>query len=250
MPWDDLRLRLSVGGLSRLRGKWSGRAAALSLRVTQAATRQAPRLAAHFQNVRRPAGPPHMPRSILVRHYDKVLLKEADLAVSRARRARSLRNKVIHGAASYTAIVASAGAAEAYLSEVLAHLERTGTINATKRNKIRREDRLWKRFQALVLTFSNLRLSTLPIYREFQALVTLRNCLVHRSADFVPPGRWPSKLDSFKSEIPHVRGRGLDWTSQVLDADTAGWARRLAKRFLATVRSMIPDPTTTLRPGA
>lgn len=183
-----------------------------------------------------------MTKPILVRHYDRVLLKEADLAVRRARQARSRGHSTTHGAASYTAIVTAVGATEAYLSEVLAHLEHAGTISAAVRNRIRRKDRLWKRFQELVLTFSSFRLSVDPIYRQFQGLVTLRNSLVHRSAEFVSPGKWPSRLESYKNEIPHIRTSGLDWTSRVLDADTAAWARSGAKGFLQLVRSHVPDP--------
>ena len=59
-----------------------------------------------------------------------------------------------------------------------------------------------------------------PIYRPFQALITLRNVLVHRNAEFLPGGVWPGDLEPFKDDIFHVEG-DHDWTTQVMNADTA-----------------------------
>jgi hypothetical protein len=181
-------------------------------------------------------------KPILVRYYDRILLHESSLAVRRARSARRRRRNELHGAASFTGIVTAAASTEAYLSEILAHLTRVGRLGAGERDKIRGKNRLWKRLNALVKRFHKNGLAQDPMYVKFQALVNLRNCLIHRSAEFLRPGVWPEDIRNHRQTIPHVAGPGLDWTSQVLDADTAEWARSVGAGIVKIAKRYVPDP--------
>ena len=184
---------------------------------------------------------------ILVRFLDSVYLREARLCVRRARRARTEGNAVRHGGATFSAIVAATAATEAYLSELLAHLADVRVLSKDEREKIRKKAHLWEKYNALAKLFGS-GIDGLPVYRPYQALVTLRNTLIHRNAEFIEPGTWPEKLSKFRDVIPHVSGTTLDWNSQVLDADTAHWAADSAWQFLTEVDSYIPDPARF--PGA
>ena len=177
----------------------------------------------------------------LVRFYDSVLIREAEQAVKRAASAKASGDAKGHGGASFTAIVAATCATEAYLSEVLAPLEEKGFITSAERDDIRRRDGLWSKYNALARKFND-GLHKKPIYGRFQALVHLRNAMVHRSAEYLQPGVWPDEVAPYKTVIPHVSGDGLDWTSQVYDADTASWAVTTANEFLKCVDDHVPDP--------
>lgn len=179
---------------------------------------------------------------VLVRHFDIALLGDARLQLRRARRARATGVAARHGAASFAGIVLAVAACEAYLSEIVAHLTTTGKILPAQRLKIQREDRLWKKFNRLVRLFDTSGVTTSPIYRAFQALIVLRNCLVHRSAEFLTPQEWPKDLRNHRTTIPHVSTAGLDWTSRVLDAGTAAWAVNIATAWLRLVKSHVPEP--------
>ena len=178
---------------------------------------------------------------LLVRFYDSVLLSEAERAVERSQVAKSAGDAVAHAGASFTAIVAAAAATETYLSEILAHLKEKGVITAGEREKIRKKDGLWAKYNCLASLFGT-GLHMNPIYSTFQALIHLRNCVVHRSAEYLEPGFWPEEIQPYNKVIPHVSGDGLDWTSQVFDSGTAEWAVRVAKDFLAEVDNYVPDP--------
>jgi hypothetical protein len=155
------------------------------------------------------------------------------------------------GGASFVVTITATCATEAYLSEVLAHLTEKKCIAPEEREKVRRQDGLWSKYNALAQAYGG-RLDEQPIYRSYQALVHLRNCLVHRSAEYLEAGEWPPKLAPFKRDIPHVSGDGLDWTSQVLDVITAEWSETTATTFLKLLDEYIPDPSRHpfIDPGA
>ncbi len=182
-----------------------------------------------------------MATPILVRFYDSVLIKEAEAALERATAAKAGGDSMGHGGASFTAIVAAACATETYLSEVLAHLQEKSLITQSERDAIRKKDGLWSKYNCLARAFGS-GIHKEPVYNTFQALIHLRNCMIHRSAEYSEPGVWPEEVRPYKAVIPHVAGEGLDWTSQVFDAGTAYWAVQTAKAFLAKVDDYIPDP--------
>jgi len=88
--------------------------------------------------------------TLLVRFYDSVFLKEADSAVRRARSARKSGNASRHAGATFTAIVAAAAAAEAFLSEILAHQADVQFIKPSERAAIRKTNGLAQKFNALL----------------------------------------------------------------------------------------------------
>ena len=182
-----------------------------------------------------------MPSPILVRFYDTVLLKEAERAIERAEAAVTADDSLAHAGGSFTAIVAASSATETYLSEVLAHLEEKRIISASERDEIRQQDGLWTKYNSLAKIFGP-GFGKEPIYNTFQALIHLRNCMIHRSAEYLEPGCWPSEVSPYKSVIPHVKGDGLDWTSQVYTLETAQWAVKTTKEFLAKADEYVPDP--------
>ncbi len=177
----------------------------------------------------------------LVRFLDSVLIKEAESAFIRLKAAQNVGDSVVQGGAAFSAVIAATCATEAYLSELLAHLQAVGFISRDEREEIRRGNGLWAKFNALAKKFGK-EIDGLPVYRRYEALVNVRNCLVHRSAEFLEPGEWPSRLAPFKSVIPHASGDGLDWTSEVYSAATAEWAIKVAREFLVAVDDYIPDP--------
>ncbi len=187
----------------------------------------------------------------LVRFYDSVLMHEAQRALARAQEARSSGDACGHGGASFTAVVAATSATETYLSEVLAHLEEKKVIKQAERDEIRRKEGLWTKYNALAKKFGG-DLSRHATYDPFVALVRLRNSMVHRSAEYLEPGVWPPKVAPYKDLIPHATGDGLDWTSQVFDAQTAEWAVNTARKFLVAVDDYMPDPARRpfVDPGA
>ena len=171
-----------------------------------------------------------------------VLIRESRLAVQRAKRARRKRHPVAEGGAVFTAIVTAAGAVETYLSELLAHLAHVRWIDRREREKVRKESGVAKKFQRLACIWRK-DLSKDPIYQPLGALMTLRNVLIHRSAEFLPANQWPEELASFRRTIPHEQGHGLDWTSQVLGLSTAEWASDTAWRFFKRFDDYVPDPS-------
>jgi hypothetical protein len=117
----------------------------------------------------------------------------------------------------------------------------TRLIRPADREKIRRKDGLSAKYNALAKIFDGA-LDRRPVYAKHVALTSLRNCLIHRSADYLEPGQWPLEVAPHKGVIPHVQGTGLDWTSQVLARVTAQWALDTAVEFLTEVDEHIPDP--------
>lgn len=180
--------------------------------------------------------------TILVRHFDEVFLREAELAVRRAKAARTRNNSMIHGSATFTAIVAAAAALEAYISEIAAHQVQFRLLTKWEQEEIRKKKEVPAKFRLLLRAWAVHRFHLKPLYLDLCALFGLRNSLIHRSAEFLVPGHWPRKLSPYKGRIPHVRGEGLDWTSQVLAAETGQWALQTAKAVLAFVRPEVPDP--------
>jgi hypothetical protein len=179
--------------------------------------------------------------TVLVRFYDRVLQEEAFAAAQRAAEARAQGDTRAHTASVFVAIVTAASSAEFYLSEILAHLENVRLIDRVERDRVRSRDRVWKKFNALAKIFHR-EIHDEPYYRPYCALVVLRNCLVHRSAEFLPLNQWPADLEDYREMIPHVAGDQLDWTSQLLDADTARWAVEAARSFVDAVHAIVPDP--------
>src|SRR3982751_224201 len=132
-------------------------------------------------------------RKVLIRFLDDVLLREADVALERLASASAADNSIAAAGAALTAIVAAASTIEAYLSEVMAHLEDAGVIKPHERQELKAERHLWKKWNRLarMLGAEPTELSDTDQYRALIALVTLRNVLVHRSADFLPLNKCP-----------------------------------------------------------
>jgi hypothetical protein len=147
----------------------------------------------------------------------------------------------VQAGAAFTTIIAAACATETYLSEVLAHLADKRFITSEEREEIRRKDGLWSKYNALAKKFGG-GIDGLPVYRPYQALIHLRNCLVHRSAEYLEPGAWPREIAPFRTDIPHASSDGLDWTSEIRAIETAEWALRTAAELLARVDDHISDP--------
>jgi hypothetical protein len=148
----------------------------------------------------------------------------------------------MHGGATFSGIIGAAGALEAYVSEIAAHQVQVRLLTEMERTSIRKEKEVPKKFRLLLESWALPDFHGQTLYLDLCALFALRNCLVHRSADFLTPGEWPEKLKPYQGRIPHVQGTGLDWTSQVLDADTAAWALLVARRVLKLAGYEVPDP--------
>jgi len=148
----------------------------------------------------------------------------------------------MHAGATFSGVVAAAGALEAYVSEIAAHQREVRLLTEMERESIRREKEVPKKFRLLLQSWGVSDFHKKPLYLDLCALFALRNCFVHRSGEFLSPGDWPAKLAPYKGRIRHVTKSGLDWTSQVLDADTASWALSIARDVLALTNKEVPDP--------
>jgi hypothetical protein len=84
---------------------------------------------------------PQLPKT-LVRFLDSVLMREAEAALQRV---VAVPDPVSQAGAAFTAIVAAAGSVEAYLSELMAHLEEVGFIHSQERAELKKERFLWKK---------------------------------------------------------------------------------------------------------
>jgi hypothetical protein len=195
---------------------------------------------------------PESPKT-LIRFLDSVLMREAQSAVGRSHSAEAISNPIMQAGACFTAVVAAAGSVEAYLSELLAHLEEAQFITSEERTEVKREEGLWRKFNRLAQIFGapSDALPARPEYSRLTALIKLRNALIHRSADFLPLDEWPEELRNVRTLIPHEKGTELDWTSQVLVPATAAWAVQGATKILAVMDEFIPDPARmpALPPG-
>jgi hypothetical protein len=188
----------------------------------------------------------------LVRNFDSVLTIEARACLDRAKVGAAEGNSVVSAGAAFSAIVAAAGAVETYLSELLAHLEDKELITADVRAEIRRLEGLWAKYNRLAAKFGSSEFYKEPLYNRLQALIHLRNCMIHRSAEYRAANDWPEEVASYKSVIPHEKGNELDWTSQVFSVPTAEWAVKTSWDFLVMVDNHIPDPSRLpfIDPGA
>lgn len=178
----------------------------------------------------------------LVRNLDSVYIREGRLAVQRAELADANRDAVGLGGAAFCGILCGAGGVEAYLSEILAHQAEVRMIDASDRAKIQRERGVARKYLRLTKVWGK-NLSIDPIYSHLNALISLRNAVVHRSAEFLEPGVWPTEAAPYQSVIPHAKGSGLDWTSQVLTVVTARWAVETAWEVLRRIDDYLPDPS-------
>lgn len=128
------------------------------------------------------------------------------------------------------------------MSELLAHQVEARMIHASERAEIQRERGVARKYLRLSKVWGK-DLSNDPIYPRLNALISLRNAVVHRSAEFLAPGVWPTEAGPYQSVIPHKKASGLDWTSQVLTVVTVRWAVETAWEILRRVDDYLPDPS-------
>ena len=88
-------------------------------------------------------------------------------------------------------------------------------------------------------------------YKSFDLMVTLRNKLVHDSAEFRTPDEYPlAKIDEYKQRFAFTYEGSADWASQVLNLECARWgcstAQAMVHKFheLTGIRQLYswPDP--------
>jgi len=176
---------------------------------------------------------------IMIHGFDRVFLTEARRAAERATAGLAQDDGETVAGAAATAVLLSAAACEARLSEYVT--EHEGAIGAPTVKQIRRPSRdrgnavkQWR------LLFANrARTFKCEDSREFRALgclFELRDLVAHRHARYYKPGEWPDKLKACieKQAIPVIRAADIDWTSGTYVVSVAVWAHQTAAEWLAT----------------
>lgn len=186
-----------------------------------------------------------MSMRILIVGYDDVFLAEALANVERSKDGAHFDDPALEAGGALSAISASVAAIESFISERSTFHAHAGRITAAQAQKIRGEDTEFRRLNALVKCFTTdgSGLEGTRLYEELQALMRLRGCLVHRSAQYLSTETWPDEIEEkHRALIPHPKQEGLDWTSRVLNGPTAEWAASVARRVLGEAGTYVPQP--------
>jgi len=172
---------------------------------------------------------------IMIHGFDRVFLTEARRAAERATAGLAQDDGDTVAGAAATAVLLSAAACEARVSEyVTAH---EGEIGRATVKALREEKDALKQWRLLVSNVA-------PGFkawggREFVALgclIKLRDLVSHRHARYFKPGDWPDKLKACiaKQAIPVIRAADIDWTSGLYVESVAVWSHQTAAEWLTT----------------
>lgn len=142
---------------------------------------------------------------------------------------------------------------DAYINETLAFFQLM-ELEPNKRLQIaalrkRKSKEKWVR-ASKILAGKAFDTNTEP-YLSFDLMLTLRNKLVHYSAEFRTPNEYPlPKIDEYKQRFTFTYEGTSDWTSQVLNLECARWGCRTAQGMVKTFHRLtgirqlyvFPDP--------
>ena len=180
---------------------------------------------------------------ILIVGYDEVFLDEARACVTRSQQGAKKSNSALQAGAAGSAVVAACASVESFVSERTAfHAKRAG-IPFGLADQITGSAKVFQRLNWLVKHFDGEGLTGHTDYEPFQAVVALRNCIVHRKAEYLVTADWPPEIEEkHRSHIPYGTGADLDWTSRVFHEDVAAWAVAIVERLLSAASVQVSRP--------
>jgi len=169
------------------------------------------------------------------------LLSEARLCSRRASRAVRAKDLGREAGASASAILDSAAACEARLSEYLAHVEYSNGPAAPDLAAVRsnRNAQLqWKQLFNELAPHIELR----DNYRQLGCLMRLRDVVAHRNSRLRLIGDFPPTLaECVRAGVIPVRHPSFGyWALDVLSAVTAKWAASVATEWIAFAEETFP----------
>jgi hypothetical protein len=187
--------------------------------------------------------------------FDRVLLSEAARGVTRAKKGAAQEDADVVAGATAAAILCSAAACEARLSEYVTRQESLRTLPEHFVQTIRDEWdaleqwRLLLRQVAPTYKFGNNR-----VYLALGCLFELRNVVAHRHARAMVVGTRPRGIEPCIAQrtIPARKVETpMDWTSTVYVPEVAEWAFKTASDWLAiadqqgvTIAAPRPNPAS------
>jgi hypothetical protein len=189
-------------------------------------------------------------RDLMMSGYDQVFLAEAEDCAERSRYGAEVKVSALRLGAAVSAVWAAAAAVDAFVSERSAFyrryaLEGHRRISKKTFRKILEEPRSWRKLNRLVKWFHEPGLKAHPAYRDFRAVLALRDATVRGNAEHLATDDWPPGFKpKFRNRIPVRADLGLDWTSWVFHEDTANWAAETCRAILVEASKHVPPPLT------
>jgi hypothetical protein len=170
----------------------------------------------------------------MVGGFDRVYLKEAEVAATRASEAAQSGNAEGVAGATATAVLLSASACEARLSEYVTVNEKSLGDDTVKsiRNRNKSPAEKWASLLSRLAPSHDLQAS--EPYKSLECLYKVRNLVAHRNARMTTPGTWPKGLHECvqSNVVPVAAGAKFDWTSATFVQEVAHWASDTATRWL------------------
>ncbi|MGH7183925.1 MAG: hypothetical protein ACREJN_18380 [Nitrospiraceae bacterium] len=174
--------------------------------------------------------------------YDRVLLDEARLSAERAEVARQVGDTRHERGASASAVLCSAAACEARLSEYLAHWEFASGPLPEDLEGIRK---VWDAREQWRILIKNrapeFELGSSREYLRFGCLLRLRDLVAHRNARLQRIGDVPNRIsDCVRQGVIPVAESGGDWPSIVLISPVAAWSIETCSAWLDLADQLVP----------
>lgn len=184
----------------------------------------------------------------MVSGYDEIFLAEAGDCAERSRYGSEVKVSALRVGAAVSAVWAAGAAVDAFVSERSGFYrlnDNQGRKSLSKKDlvRIQEEPRAWKKLNRLVKCFHSPGLKTHPRWRDFRALLALRDATVRGNAEHLVTDDWPPGIKpKLRARIPVRADLGLDWTSWVFHEDTAAWAADTCRVMLAEAGLHVPKP--------
>lgn len=181
--------------------------------------------------------------AILLGGFYEVMLSEARQAAERALTAFKAGNLTYESGAAATALLCSAAACEARLSEHLAHYETVGGTLPDALGKSRMSTNAREQWRDLIrFAAPTFNLGASREYLALGCLFRLRDTVAHRSARLSILGTVPDPIVDCVRQLPiPLRDRqNRDWTSALFVHEVARWGFEVAERWLELVDDVVP----------
>jgi hypothetical protein len=166
----------------------------------------------------------------MVSGYDEIFLAEAGDCAERSRYGSEVKVSALRVGAAVSAVWAAGAAVDAFVSERSGFYrlnDNQGRKSLSKKDlvRIQEEPRAWKKLNRLVKCFHSPGLKTHPRWRDFRALLALRDATVRGNAEHLVTDDWP----------PGIKPK-------VFHEDTAAWAADTCRVMLAEAGLHVPKP--------
>lgn len=173
---------------------------------------------------------------VMIRGFDRVFVAEAKRAAERAADAARRSDVPEVAGAAAAAILLSAAACEARLSEYVT--EHSNSVGERTIKALRQEPDALKQWRLLLARLAPAH--AVDASSPVGCLFKLRDLVAHRNARLMRLGDWPTKLKDCvaKNRIPVTKSKEIDWTSAIYNSKVAEWAYGTAADWLTTANSL------------